>query len=156
MPVSSPELSRVRSVPVAVRYDDLGPAGHVNNVASVRIIEEARRTFLGLPVTPGATGVDAGILDHVPASVRHLVRRQDIEYHDELWYQGDPFVVDLWVSTVGTTSFRIQCEVRVSRQAEPAVTAETVMVLADRETGRPWPIPAEIADRLLAGALAVG
>lgn len=147
--MSSPE---VRSVPVAARYDDLGPAGHVNNAASVRIIEEARRTFLGRPVTPGATGIDAGILGHVPTSVRHLVRRQDIAYHDELWYQADPFVVDLWVSTVGTTSFRIRCEVRASRSASPAVTAETVMVLADTETGKPWPIPPEVADLLLAGS----
>lgn len=153
MPVSSPE---VRSVSVAVRYDDLGPAGHVNNVASVRIIEEARRTFLGRPVTPGVTGVDPGILDHVPEGVRHLVRRQDIEYREELWYQAEPLVVDLWVSAVGTTSFRIRSEVRASRAAAPAVTAETVMVLADRETGRPWPIPARIAERLLASAPAVG
>jgi acyl-CoA thioester hydrolase len=135
-------------VPVAVRYDDLGPAGHVNNVASVRIIEEARRTFLGRPATPGAAG---GILDHVPTSVRHFVRRQDIEYDGELWYQSAPFIVSVQVTTVGTSSFRVRSEIRASATAVPAVTAVTVMVLADAETRRPWPIPADIADLLLAG-----
>lgn len=148
--MSSPEtdLDRRVSVPVAVRYDDLGPAGHVNNVASVRIIEEARRTFLGRPATPGAPG---GILDHVPASVRHFVRRQDVEYAGELWFQAEPFVVTMHVTTVGTTSFRIRSEIRTSADAEPAVVAETVMVLADAETRRPWPIPREVADLLLTG-----
>lgn len=148
--MSSPETTaaRVTSVPVAVRYDDLGPAGHVNNVASVRIIEEARRTFLGRPTTPGAAG---GILDHVPADVRHFVRRQVIEYDGELWYQDQPFLVTMHVTTVGTTSFRVRSEIRSSTSAEPAVTAETVMVLAEAESRRPWPIPGEVAERLLAG-----
>lgn len=55
------------------------------------------------------------------------------------------------VTAVGTTSFRIRSEVRSSASAEPAVTAETVMVLADDETRRPWPIPREVADLLLTG-----
>lgn len=148
--MSSPDLdtASTTSVAMAVRFDDLGPAGHVNNVASVRIIEEARRTFLGRPTTPHAAG---GILDHVPTSVRHFVRRQDIEYAGELWYQTAPFVVTMRVTAVGTTSFRIRSEVRSSASAEPAVTAETVMVLADDETRRPWPIPREVADLLLTG-----
>ncbi|WP_418060653.1 acyl-CoA thioesterase [Pimelobacter simplex] len=147
--MSSPEaeVRSVLTVPVPVRYDDLGPAGHVNNVAAVRIIEEARRTFLGRPLTPGAAG---GLLDHVPGSVRHLVRRQDVEYADELWYQSAPLVVTMWVSAVGTTSFRIRSEIRASLDTGPAVTAESVMVLVDRETGRPWPIPRDVADRLRA------
>lgn len=155
MPVSSaePGSAAVRSVPVAVRYDDLGPAGHVNNVASVRIIEEARRTFLGRPETPGATG---GLLDLVPAHVRHFVRRQDVEYLDELWYQETPFVVAMRVTSVGTTSFRLRSEICVSATAEPAVVAETVLVLADRETGTTWPIPGEVADLFLAAEPALG
>lgn len=148
MSSAEPGTAMVTAVPVAVRYDDLGPAGHVNNVASVRIVEEARRTFLGRPATRGAAG---GILDHVPASVRHFVRRQDVEYVDELWYQADPFVVCMRVSSVGTTSFRIRSEIRSSPAAEPAVVAETVVVLADSESRRPWPIPPEVADLLLAG-----
>ena len=55
-----------------------------------RIIEEARRTFLGRPETPGATG---GLLDLVPAHVRHFVRRQDVEYLGGLWTISDPQVL---------------------------------------------------------------
>ncbi|MFF0281067.1 acyl-CoA thioesterase [Rhodococcus aetherivorans] len=141
--MSSPELAAVRgtSVPVAVRYDDLGSTGHVDNVASMRIIEEARHTFLGHPVTPRAPG---GLLDLVPSHIQHLVHRQDIEYRDELWYQAEPFLVDVWVSAVGTTSFRLGSAIRTSADAEPAVTAEAVIVLVDLETGKPWPIPCEI------------
>lgn len=147
--MSSPEIHLgIRSVLISVRFDDLGPAGHVNNVASVRIIEEGRRTFLGRPATHGAAG---GLLDYVPADVRHFVRRQDVEYLGELWYQADPFVVTMQVTAVGTTSFRLRSEIRSSAAADPAVTAETVLVLADQATSTPWPIPSEIADLLLAG-----
>ncbi|MFE5702249.1 acyl-CoA thioesterase [Rhodococcus koreensis] len=132
------------SVAVAVRYDDLGPAGHVNNVASMRIIEEARRTFLGRPPTPHATG---GLLDLVPSHIRHLVRRHDIEYCDELWYRTDPYLVDVWVSAVGKTSFRVRSAIRTAADAEPAVTAESVIVLVDAETGTPWSIPGELGER---------
>ncbi|WP_344044397.1 acyl-CoA thioesterase [Nocardioides panacihumi] len=145
--MSSAEPGPERSFPVSVRYDDLGPAGHVNNVASLRIIEEARRTFLGRPATPGAA---RGILDHVPTHVRHLVRRQEIEYCGELWFQAAPFVVTMQVTAVGRTSFRLRSGIRTSATAEPAVIAETVMVLADRTAGETWPIPRCVADLLLA------
>ncbi|UGQ40950.1 acyl-CoA thioesterase [Rhodococcus aetherivorans] len=92
-------------------------------------------------MTPHAPG---GLLDLVPSYIQHLVRRQDIEYRDELWYQAEPFLVDVWVSAVGTTSFRLGSAIRTSADAEPAVTAEAVIVLVDLETGKPWPIPSEI------------
>lgn len=143
--MSSPELS----VPIAIRYDDLGPAQHVNNVAAVRIIEEARRTFLGRPKAPGS---GPGILDHVPPHVRHLIRRQDVEYSAELWIQPEPLIVTMKVVAVGRTSFRLRSEIRAHARAEPAVIAETVLVLADATTGATWPIPADVSELLLTGA----
>ncbi|MFE5641532.1 acyl-CoA thioesterase [Rhodococcus sp. NPDC056516] len=130
---------------VAVRYDDLGPEGHINNVASVRIIEEARRTYLGRPVTLHAA---RGLLEPLPTTVRHLVRKQEFEYHQELWYQATPLFVDVWVSAVGTTSFRVHSAIRTCTAADPAVTAEAVIVLVDEETRKPWPIPDEFRPRL--------
>lgn len=125
------------SLPVAVRYDDLGPAGHVNNVASLRIVEEARRTFLGRPATPHAPG---GLLDVLPDHVRHLIRHQQVDYRAELWWQAEPFVVDIWVGAVGTTSFRLHSAIRTSPSADPAVVVEAVVVLVDEEARRPWPV----------------
>ncbi|MFC4784015.1 acyl-CoA thioesterase [Nocardioides sp. MAHUQ-72] len=145
--------TRATTVAVAVRYDDLGASGHVNNVAAVRIIEEARRTFLGRPATPGAAG---GVLDLVPEHVRHFVRRQDVEYRAELWYQAAPFLVAMEVIAVGRTSVRMRSEIRTSATTRPAVVAETVLVLADSSTGRTWPIPPDTAELLVAQPTAGG
>jgi acyl-CoA thioester hydrolase len=150
--VSSPDRHHARTVPVAVRYDDLGPAGHVINAATVRIIEVARRTFLGRPSTPGASG---GLFDHLPDHVHHVVRRQDVEYAAELGYQVTPFLVTMWVTGVGTTSVRLHSEIRDQADRPPGASAETVIVLCDGGTGLPWPIPAEIAGRFVAGVAGV-
>jgi acyl-CoA thioester hydrolase len=144
--MSSTEFYGVRTLSVSVRYDDLGPEGHVNNVASVRIVEEARRAYLGRPVTLHSTA--GGLLDSLPKNVRHMVRKQDFDYRRELWYQASPLLVDFWVSDIGTTSFRLCSSIRTCAAADPAVVAEAVIVLVSEETRKPWPMPDEFRHRL--------
>ncbi|MGW6455548.1 acyl-CoA thioesterase [Streptomyces sp. NPDC055078] len=137
-----------RRIDVALRQSDLGPVGHVSNVSVVRIIDEARRPFLGRPVIPGVEKPD-GILAGAPAHVVAFLRRQDVEFADELWYRQEPLAIRLWISTVGRTSFTLALTISQEDGAAPAIRAEARMVLVDQRHRGTWAI-----DDIVGAALA--
>lgn len=59
-----------------------------------------------------------------------------------------PFLVRLWVSHVGRSSFSVASELRVEVGHDPALVAETTMVLWDGAAGRAWAIDGAVRQDL--------
>lgn len=120
---------------VSVRFQDLDVAGHVNNAVYVTYLEEARVDYL-------EEVLDVG-LDDLSAVVANL----EIDYRRPVQELGD---VTVAVRTLepGTSSVPMEYEIRVD--GEVVVTAETVMVTVDYETGETYPVPDEWRERVAA------
>lgn len=126
-----------QTVHVSLRIDDLTPAGHVGNVSAVRLIDEARMILFGHSRT-SRVGYHHGVLADLVGEVQYLVRKNTIEYASELWYSREPLTVTLWVTGIGRTTFSLASTVSVGEDEPPAILAESVIVLLDRDSGRPW------------------
>lgn len=151
-------------VPVALRWADLDAYGHVNNVAIVRLLEEARiAAFWRPPVAAGPPhagpphagppqagaaptepdpvpeGWPTAVLQAGPTAPTHtLVARTEIEYLRPLGYHREPVVVQMWLGHLGGASIDVCYEV-TTPAPEGAVVARatTALVLVDAATGRP-------------------
>ncbi|SFA72621.1 acyl-CoA thioester hydrolase [Cellulomonas marina] len=148
-------------MPVHLRWSDMDAYAHVNNVAMMVLLEEARiAAFWSAPPggpAAGGTGRAGGgphataVLEAGPdAAVATFVARHEIEYLVPLPYLRDPVVVALWLGRMGGASLDICYEVRDRPAADPAsvvhARAESTLVLMDTATGRPRRIgPAERA-----------
>ena len=134
-------------IPVPLRWADLDAYGHVNNVAIMRLLEEARiAAFWRHPeaVDPGLSA--AAVLDAGPGATTHtLVARQEVEYLLPLAYQRDPVTVEMWVGHLGGASIEVCYQLTTSRAGERSVyvQAATTLVLIDAGTGRPRRITPE-------------
>lgn len=127
-------------VPVPLRWGDLDAYGHVNNVAVLRLLEEARiAAFWRHPEAP----VDAwptAVLDGGPGAGTHtFVARQEIEYLLPLGYRRDPVTVEMWLGRLGGASLDVCYQVTavVGGERQVFVQARTTLVLVDAATGRP-------------------
>lgn len=123
------------------RVADLNFGGHVDNVTILRIFDEARTRFLGMPaqdVGHGGRWFSSGLLADCPDSTGILVAQHRIQYQQELWADPDrAFSLSLWVSHLGTSSFAVAGEIRQSAEAPVAALAECSLVLTDRATASP-------------------
>lgn len=126
-------------VPVPVRWGDLDAYGHVNNVAVMRLLEEARIVAFwrhAEAVEPWPTAV----LDAGPAATTHtVVARQEVEYLAPVHYRRDPVTVEMWLGRLGGASVDVCYEVTGTIDGERTVfvRAQTTLVLLDAPSGRP-------------------
>lgn len=99
-------------VPTAVRWSDVDAFGHVNNVAVLRLLEEARiAAFDELAVRVGDGGpslLETGV----------VVARHEIEYRRQLMWRRGPLPVRVWVTAVGGSSFELGYAVGGGEAAE--------------------------------------
>lgn len=116
------------AISIATRFDDLDVQGHVNNVAGVAILQEARVDFnrvAGLPALMGR--------------LRMMVASIAVDYAGELRHPA-PVEVATGILAVGRTSFTLA---QVARQGStPCLYAEIAMVVADADG--PTPIPPDL------------
>ncbi|MHB1234670.1 MAG: acyl-CoA thioesterase [Microbacteriaceae bacterium] len=152
-------------VPIHLRWADLDAYNHVNNVAFLRILEEARVRAFWLPDAPtedasepgpgrAARGQDAsepgtadwdGVAGQAPptavldasagAATLTLIASHQIEYLLPLSYQRQPLDVQTWVGRIGGASADLCYEV-VSGDRVYA-RAATTMVFVDALSQRP-------------------
>lgn len=133
-------MGEVFDCEIQARLRDVNLGGHVDNVEAIRILDEARLLFLRFAPLPGDDG-PAGLLRGTPAGVTDLVGAQRADYHAEMRFVPfQPFLLRLWVSHVGGSSFAVASELRVQPDHPPAIVAETTMVLWDGSAGRAWPM----------------
>ncbi|WP_116244673.1 thioesterase family protein [Nocardiopsis sp. FIRDI 009] len=108
-----------------VRYADLDPQHHVNNVRMLTYLEDARISFLRY----GGT-VDEG--EEVFGAM--VVARQEADYVAPLLPRKDPVRVELWVTEVRNASCTLAYEIRDDTTVY--LRARTVLVGFDVPTQR--------------------
>ncbi len=111
------------TVDVQVRYSDLDPNNHVNNVAYFALMETGRVNFLH-SLTPSLRG-------HM------VVGRAECDYRKEIPGGVRTVQVTLSVEKIGTTSFVLLHEIRADGQL--CGVGRTVQVALD-ESRRPRPL----------------
>ena len=119
--------------PIQIRYADLDPQRHVNNVAVFSFLESARARYLQhLGLWDGVDFDSIGII-LAEASCRYLA---PIVY-------GQPIEVALAVTRLGRKSLTLDYVVRDSSGGSELATARTVLVAYDYRQGESIAIPAE-------------
>ncbi|THG28158.1 acyl-CoA thioesterase [Naasia lichenicola] len=113
---------------VSLRWGDQDPYGHVNNVAIVRLLEEAR--------VRGIWDASDGILPPLDCTeaTRVLVSQIEIRYRTVLDYGPDPVEVELEVKRIGGGSFAIGYRITTRDSAgieRSHAEATTTMVFVD-------------------------
>jgi acyl-CoA thioester hydrolase len=124
---------------IQARFRDMNIGGHVDNVEAMRVVDEARIEFFRFAPVFGSEA--PGLLRHSPSGVTDLMGSQRIEYHQEMRFAPyKPFLVRLWISHVGRTSFTVAAELRVAAGHPPALLAESTLVCWDGASQAAWPI----------------
>ncbi|WP_408897367.1 acyl-CoA thioesterase [Nocardioides sp. R1-1] len=133
-------MGKVFECEIQARLRDINLGGHVDNVEAIRVLDEARLMFLR-HARLAAGDEPRGLLRDLPPGVTELVGSQHVEYHAEMRFAAyQPFLVRIWVSHVGRSSFAVSSELRVAPDHPPAVVAETAAVFWDTAAGTAWPI----------------
>jgi len=103
--------------------------GHVNNVAFLTYLEEARVDMLFVHAAREAT-------EKLASGV--VVARHEIDYKLPLVFRPEPVLIQTWVSRLGHASFTLRYEIRDSADSGNVYArAATVMVPYDIAAGRP-------------------
>ncbi len=127
-------------IPVALRWADLDAYGHVNNVAVLTLLEEARiAAFWNHPEAIEQAHPTA-ILDASPgADTVTVVGRQEIEYLEPIGHLREPVTVELWLGSLGGASIEVcyQVTATVAGTRHVFVQAATTVVMLDAASGRP-------------------
>lgn len=113
-----------------LRWADTDQYRHVNNVAAVRLAEEARIRLLGLPEKPehfpaGATP----ILAVLGTGTFTMTVSQRIEYTAEMPYAGQSVVADVWLSKLGSRSITMDARVGDGSGTAYFIVRVTVVIM---------------------------
>jgi acyl-CoA thioester hydrolase len=124
----------VARMPVRRRFSDIDVLGHVNNVAYLEYMQEARVHAMW----------DAKIAEGI--GITHVVVRQEIDYKRAIKLAEDPLIVEVWVSDIGRTSYTFSY--RIFDEIGLASEAKSIMVAIDVETGAPLRISEQLREAL--------
>ncbi len=122
-----------------IRYNDLDPNGHVNNVAVCTYFEDGRVMFRDRHFKGQVQNVLTGF----------VLARYLIEYHQPLAFPGS-VEVGTTIIRIGRSSYTFGQA--VFRGEKCAATAEAVQVRIDPQTGRSIPLSDEFKVMLEAAA----
>ncbi|GAA4655667.1 acyl-CoA thioesterase [Arthrobacter cryoconiti] len=125
------------TVHVPMRWGDMDAYGHINNVAVMRILEEARVHAFGAPAGTGAPGVEMELpvfADLAPGT-QALVVEHRVKYLTPLNYRNIPARVDVWVSAIKGASFTIAYAIEDPVTRVRCVIAETVLAFLHAASG---------------------
>jgi len=132
------------TVDLHLRWSDVDAYGHVNNVAIVGLLEQARVLAFWSdadPVLPPLTSA---------SDVWVLVADVQVKYRDVIDHRTEPIQAEVTVTKCAGASFVIAYRLLVD--GRECVTATTTMALVDGATGRPMRIGRDLRERLLAFA----
>lgn len=127
-------------IDIPLRYGDLDPLSHVNNVAYFQFLEEARVRSIG---------EWAGDPDRAEG-LAFVVAGQRLEYRSAIKYRVQPIRVELWAVKVGTSSLELGYVVRDHPDTGDTVyaVASTTMVHVDPAQQRPAPLTDDLREKL--------
>lgn len=128
---------RAHAYEFVVRWSDLDPYGHVNNVRVFDFVAEAR-----IRMHPDG---DATTRMHAAAEQELLwmVARQDVDYLGQIAHRAAPYRVRSAIARVGRTSVTIVAQVEDPLDGAVLTRTRTVLVCGDA-SGRPVPLPADM------------
>jgi acyl-CoA thioester hydrolase len=129
--------------PVLVRWSDIDSYDHVNNVRYFDYLQEARIAFLSEVI--GTTGGDF-FADHPCVLVS-----QTVDYLRPILLRHPPYDVDVWVESVGTTSYTLGSRIvdRSGENEDVYAKAVSVIVTVDGDTHAKRPLATSERDALL-------
>jgi acyl-CoA thioester hydrolase len=113
-----------------VRWDDIDAFGHVNNAKYLTYIQEARFQW---------SYFQYAAKNDKPTLVEMVVARNEIDYLVPIYEGGRFFDVNLWVESIGTSSFVLGYEVVGDNGTVPA-KFKSVQVAVSMDTKKPRPI----------------
>ena len=119
-----------------VRWSDLDPYGHVNNVRVFDFVAEAR-------IRLGSDGRETRMHHAASQGLTWMVARQDVDYLGQIAHRVEPYLVRSAIGRVGRTSVTIVAEVVDPRTAAVLAPTSTVLVSGDT-AGRPVPLPEDM------------
>lgn len=120
-------------VGIPMRWGDMDPYGHVNNVEVVRILEEARIAAFGIPVGTGDQVVPPAVplFDTLPVGTQALIAEHRIKYLKALEYRNVPAPVRVWVVKAAGAALILGIEVHDAATGEVCIRAHTQLALYD-------------------------
>ena len=111
-------------VSVQLRWRDMDMLGHLNQSVYHELLEEGRAAVMWDLMRQAGS-------DDVPGS--YVLAHVDLDYHTEIRKDHGQVEIVVWVSDVGTSSFRLHHEVRLP-DGTVAASGQTVMVAWDPRT----------------------
>jgi acyl-CoA thioester hydrolase len=113
--------------PVLVRWSDIDSYDHVNNVRYFDYLQEARIAFLGQVME--TTG---DFFAQYPC----VLVNQTIDYLRPILLRHPPYDVDVWIASVGTSSYTLGSRIvdRSGESDDVYAKAESVIVAVDGTT----------------------
>ena len=138
------------STTLDLRWADTDQYGHVNNVAIVRLVEEARIRLLGLPDKPEQFPPGrAPVLAVLGTSTFTMAAGQRVEYLTEMPYLGHAIRADAWLSRIGKSSITMDCRLLADQpDSVPYAIARVTVVVMDIVSRRPRPLTDDEITRL--------
>ena len=113
-----------------VRWDDIDAFGHINNAKYLTYIQEARFQWAFYQyASKGET----------PTLVEMVVAKAEVEYLVPIYEGGRYYDVNLWVESIGTSSFALGYEVLGDKGIVHA-KVKTVQVVVSLETNKSRPL----------------
>jgi acyl-CoA thioester hydrolase len=124
-------------VPIHTHWGDMDIFQHINNVAYVRYLEDARTHFLE----------HAGF-QPMTAEYGHIVARHDVQYLHQMEHRSAPFQMELWVEDIANATYVLGYELCDSDHVY--LRARTTMVCMSMVTNRPTRLPVDYRELLAA------
>jgi len=118
--------------PVLVRWSDIDSYDHVNNVRYFDYLQEARIAFLSQLV---------GSTDYF-ADYPCVLVSQTVDYLRPIHLRHPPYDVDVWIESVGTSSYTLGSRIvdRTDGSEDVYAKATSVIVAVDGETHAKRPL----------------
>lgn len=124
-----------------LRWADTDQYRHVNNVAAVRLAEEARIRLLGLPEKPEHFPPgEPPILAVLGTGTFTMTVGQRIEYTAEMPYAGQSILAEVWLSRLGGRSITMDGRLASEDGATVYALLRVTVVIMDVATRRPRPL----------------
>jgi acyl-CoA thioester hydrolase len=112
---------------IEIRWRDVDAYLHVNNAVYATYLEEGRDEWLELTLGDSGSPWD------------YVLARVAIDFRRELRLEDEAVVVSCRLERMGNSSLTLREQIR-TRAGELAAESEAVLVVRDRESGRPRPL----------------
>ena len=121
----------ILTVPVHLRWGDMDVFEHINNVAYVGYLEDARVSLLA----------NAGFAPELDG-IRQFVVRHEIDYLKPLTFRAEPMQMKVWIESIGNSSYVIgYC---LLDEESEYMRAKTTMICMNMESGLPGRMPLQL------------